>query len=180
MENRSTVPGLTFDGDGVAFSQKLFQVAYGAPYDSSGNPTNYVFALNPFTGAVIWKTTLPAEPLDDTTQNLIVSTVFANACIYEVDATHLLLMTSIGSSFTVTGVTMLNATSGAIEWTDTSGNINPNINYYYPALMSQDVHMFYGAINGGPPDLNLNAKGVRLDQPVECGWSTANPDQPFP
>ena len=118
---------------------------------SSGNT---IYALNPNTGAQVWSRSISASP----------TSMFGYAQLFVVDETHLLVLAS--------GVTMIDATTGQILWTDST--IAP-FAVYHPACYSQETQMLYGPVSGTSSVVRGLGITTSLSY-VECGWNMSEPD----
>jgi len=154
----------TPNGAQLTFSGKLFQTATGLLANGSSRPM--MVAVNPFTGALLWKTPLVYGPGSATNSFQI---PFGGTCMYYVDENHLCALTT-------NGLVMYRASDGAYLWID--AQINPSA-AYHRAYYDEDYKMFVGVQASGP---NLNGSQT-FDQNVwganyytEFGWTLADPD----
>src|SRR3989304_5754339 len=123
----------TPNGAHLVFDGKMFQTFTRKLGNDSNRP--FMAALNPFTGATIWNTSLPQDRrATNTTMTWSFQIPFGGTCMYKVDDTHL-------AALTTGGLTMFRTSDGALLWNDTQ--INPSASYHR-AYYDQHLRMIFG------------------------------------
>src|SRR3989304_10516068 len=153
----------TPNGAHLVFDGKMFMTVTRQLGNGSNRP--FMAALNPFTGATLWNTSLPQDrlatpTLSSTSFTWSFTAAFGGTCMYQVDDNHLAALTS-------GGLTMFRSTDGALLWNDT--DINPGA-VYHNSLYDPDLMMIFGPESVG----NENAQGYRYY--MDFGWDLSNPE----
>jgi eukaryotic-like serine/threonine-protein kinase len=134
----------------VAFSGKLMQPVTVTLTNGTAVPA--LAAFDPFTGANIWYTPLPAGQT--------FNTFSGSNHMHKVDDNHLIVLLGVGAA-------MFRVSDGALLWIDNT--INPGASYHR-AIVDQDYKIMIGPVSVA------NANNDGFGQSMNTCWDLSNPE----